>query len=87
MKLSLAVKFNLEFIAIFAIGLTGAGSVADRVLQQQALDETRHDANVLMSAAEAMQHYTALHITPLLATQIHIRSCRSRFPHSRHSKC
>jgi HAMP domain-containing protein len=70
MKLSLAIKFNLVFIAIFAIGLTAAGFVADRVLQQQALDETRHDANVLMSAAEAMQNYTAQHITPLLSTQI-----------------
>jgi HAMP domain-containing protein len=70
MKLSLAIKFNLVFVAIFAIGLTAAGIVADRVLQQQALDETRHDANVLMSAAEAMQNYTARHITPLLSTQI-----------------
>lgn len=70
MNLSLAIKFNLVFVAIFAIGLTAAGVVADRVLQQQALDETRHDANVLMSAAEAMQNYTAKHITPLLSTQI-----------------
>lgn len=70
MKLSLAIKFNLVFVAIFAIGLTAAGIVADRVLQQQALDETRHDADVLMSAAEAMQNYTAQHITPLLSTQI-----------------
>ncbi|WP_186149279.1 c-type heme family protein, partial [Burkholderia gladioli] len=70
MKLSLAIKFNLVFVAIFAIGLTAAGIVADRVLQQQALDETRHDADVLMSAAEAMQDYTAKHITPLLSTQI-----------------
>ncbi|WP_186251801.1 c-type heme family protein [Burkholderia gladioli] len=70
MKLSLAIKFNLVFVAIFAIGLTAAGIVADRVLQQQALAETRHDADVLMSAAEAMQDYTAKHITPLLSTQI-----------------
>jgi HAMP domain-containing protein len=70
MKLSLAIKFNLVFIAIFAIGLSAAGIVANHVLQQQSLDETRHDANVLMSAAEAMQNYTAQHITPLLSTQI-----------------
>jgi HAMP domain-containing protein len=70
MKLSLAVKFNLVFVAIFAIGLTATGFVADRVLQQQALEETRHDADVLISTAKAMQNYTAQHITPLLATQI-----------------
>jgi HAMP domain-containing protein len=69
MKLSLAIKFNLVFMAIFAIGLTATGIVADRVLQQQALDETRHDADVLISAAAAMQNYTAQHITPLLETQ------------------
>ncbi len=50
--------------------LNAAGIVANHVLQQQSLDETRHDANVLMSAAEAMQNYTAQHITPLLSTQI-----------------
>jgi HAMP domain-containing protein len=70
MKISLAIKFNLVFIAIFAIGLAAIGIVADRVLQQQALDETRHDADVLLSAAGAVQNYTAQHITPLLATQI-----------------
>lgn len=70
MKLSLAIKFNLVFIAMFAIGLTAIGVVADRVLQQQALNETRHDADVLLNAAAAMQNYTAQHITPLLATQI-----------------
>jgi HAMP domain-containing protein len=70
MKLSLAVKFNLVFVAIFAIGLTATGFVADRVLQQQALEETRHDADVLISTAAAMQNYTAQHVTPLLATQI-----------------
>lgn len=70
MKLTLAIKFNLVFIAIFAIGLMAAGVVADRVLQQQALAETRHDADILISAAGAMQNYTAQHITPLLANQI-----------------
>jgi len=70
MKLSVAVKFNLVFLAIFAIGLTAAGIVADRVLQQEALEQTRHDADVLITAAGSMQRYTAQHITPLLATQI-----------------
>jgi HAMP domain-containing protein len=70
MKISLSVKFNLVFLVIFAVGLTGAGVVANRLLQKQALDETVHDANVLLSAAASMQDYTAVHVTPLLATQI-----------------
>ncbi|MFM0015091.1 DUF3365 domain-containing protein [Paraburkholderia sediminicola] len=70
LKLSLSVKFNLVFLLIFSIGLVAAGIVADRLLQKQALEETVHDANVLISAAASMQNYTAAHITPLLATQI-----------------
>ena len=69
-KLSLSAKFNLVFLIVFAIGLSAAGVVADRLLQKQALDETVHDANVLISAAASMQSYTATHVTPLLATQI-----------------
>ncbi|RKT20974.1 HAMP domain-containing protein [Paraburkholderia sp. RAU2J] len=70
MKLSLALKFNLVFVGIFTVGLIAAGVIAQRVLQREALDQTRHDANVMISAAGSMQHYTAAHITPLLATQI-----------------
>ena len=73
LKLSLSVKFNLVFLLIFSIGLVAAGIVADRLLQKQALEETVHDANVLISAAGSMQNYTAAHITPLLATQIKYR--------------
>jgi HAMP domain-containing protein len=70
MKLSLALKFNLVFTAIFAIGLVSAGVIANRVLQAEALEETRHDADVMISAAGSMQHYTDSRITPLLATQL-----------------
>jgi HAMP domain-containing protein len=80
MKLSLSIKFNLVFLIIFAIGLTGAGVLANRLLQQQALDETVHDANVLLSAAASMQDYTAAHVTPLLATQIKYRFVPESIP-------
>ena len=80
MKLSLSVKFNLVFLTIFAIGLSGAGVLANRLLQQQALEETMHDANVLLSAAESMQDYTAAHITPLLETQMKYRFVPESIP-------
>src|ERR1700676_4301171 len=80
MKLSLSVKFNLVFLIIFAIGLSGAGVLANRLLQQQALEETMHDANVLLSAAESMQDYTAAHITPLLETQMKYRFVPESIP-------
>jgi len=79
-KLSLSAKFNLVFLIVFAIGLSAAGVVADRLLQKQALDETVHDANVLISAAASMQSYTATHVTPLLATQIKYRFVPESIP-------
>jgi HAMP domain-containing protein len=80
LKLSLSVKFNFVFLIIFAIGLVAAGIVADRLLQKQALDETVHDANVLISAAASMQNYSAAHVTPLLATQIKYRFVPESIP-------
>ena len=80
MKLSLSVKFNLVFLIIFAIGLSGAGVLANRLLQQQALEETTHDANILLSTAESMQAYTAAHVTPLLATQMKYRFVPESIP-------
>ncbi|WP_250517075.1 DUF3365 domain-containing protein [Caballeronia sp. INDeC2] len=70
LRLSLSVKFNLVFLVVFALALAAIGAVSDRLLQQQAMEETVHDANILASAASSMQNYTAAHITPLLATQI-----------------
>ena len=80
MKLSLSVKFNLVFLIIFAIGLSGAGVLANRLLQQQALEETTHDADILLSTAESMQAYTAAHVTPLLATQMKYRFVPESIP-------
>ena len=80
MKLSLSVKFNLVFLTIFAIGLSGAGVLANRLLQQQALEETTHDADILLSTAESMQAYTAAHVTPLLATQMKYRFVPESIP-------
>jgi HAMP domain-containing protein len=69
MKLRLAIKFNLISLAVFAICLASAGEIADRMLQKEALEQTRHVAAVLLSAADAMNVYTMHHVTPLLQTQ------------------
>lgn len=79
-RLSLAVKFNLVFLIIFALALVAIGVLSDRLLQKQALDETMHDASILASAAASMQDYTAAHITPLLATQIKYRFVPESIP-------
>lgn len=69
MKLRLATQFNLISVALFAICLAGVGRIADRMLQKEALEHTRHEAAVLLSAADAMNMYTMHHVTPLLQTQ------------------
>jgi HAMP domain-containing protein len=78
--LSLSVKFNFVFLLIFAIALAVIGEVSDHLLQKQALEETRHDASILASAASSMQSYTAAHVTPLLATQIKYRFVPESIP-------
>ncbi|WP_244817547.1 DUF3365 domain-containing protein [Caballeronia sp. Lep1P3] len=70
MRLSLAVKFNLVFLAVFVIGFVSAGLAARELLRRAAIDETVQNARVLMEAASASQNYTATQITPLLQTQL-----------------
>ncbi|MGF6414099.1 c-type heme family protein [Paraburkholderia sp. MM5482-R1] len=70
MNLSLTLKFNLAFLVVFAAGFAAAGFVADRVLQENAVQTTVRDASLMIEAATAAQNYTSEQVTPLLATQI-----------------
>jgi HAMP domain-containing protein len=70
MKLSLAVKFNLVFLAVFLIGFVAAGFAARDLLRRSAVEETVQNARVLMEAAGAAQNYTSTQVTPLLQTQL-----------------
>lgn len=70
MNLSLTLKFNLAFVAIFAAGFAATGIIADRVLQANAVQTTLREASLMIEAATAVQNYTSEQVTPLLATQI-----------------
>ena len=70
MRLSLAVKFNLVFILIFALGLAGTWFAAQRVLNDVAVDETRQSARLIMEAAVATRSYTVDQVKPLLDNQL-----------------
>jgi HAMP domain-containing protein/type II secretory pathway pseudopilin PulG len=70
MKLSLAAKFNIVFLAIFAIGFAAASAVTNHLLQQNARAETLESARVLMQAASAARSYTSGQIAPLLDMQL-----------------
>ena len=66
MKLSLAAKFNLVFIFIFMIGFVAAGLVADRLLKENAREETLRSARLLMDSALATRTYTSKQVLPLI---------------------
>ncbi|MCC8402930.1 DUF3365 domain-containing protein [Paraburkholderia sp. MMS20-SJTN17] len=70
MRQSLAVKFNLVFLAVFVVGFVSAGFAARELLRRAAIEETVQNARVLMEAASAAQNYTAAQVTPLLQTQL-----------------
>lgn len=70
MKLSIASKFNLVFVTIFAVGFVAAGFIADSLLKQSAREETLQNARLLLEAAKSVRGYTAKQIQPLLANQM-----------------
>ena len=66
--MKLLVKFNLVFLAIFALGLAAAGSVSWSLLQRNASDEIAGNARLMMEASLATRAYTATQVQPLLET-------------------
>ncbi len=70
MKLSIATKFNLVFVTIFAIGFVAAGVVANTLLKQSAREETLQNARLLLEAAKSVRGYTSSQIAPLLRNQM-----------------
>jgi len=70
MRLSITAKFNLVFLAIFAVGFAVAGVTSHELLERNAKEEVLGDARILMEAANAVRTYTQTQITPLLAAQM-----------------
>jgi protein-histidine pros-kinase len=68
--MKLIVKFNLVFIVVFLLGLAAAGTVSDRLLQQNARDEIVLNARLVMEQALAARAYTSTQVGPLLQTQM-----------------
>jgi protein-histidine pros-kinase len=70
MTFSIAAKFNIVFLSIFAVGFGAASAVTNYLLQQNAREETLQNARVLMQSALAARSYTAAQIVPLLETRL-----------------
>jgi HAMP domain-containing protein len=68
--MKLLVKFNLVFLAAFAIGLGASAYVARAMLQHDAEEEVLDRARLMMEKAVAVSTYTATQVAPLLETQM-----------------
>jgi len=68
--MKLLAKFNLAFLAFFALGLSSIGYVAWDELQRNAREEVSQDARLLLESAIAQRNYTVAQIRPLLDIQM-----------------
>ena len=68
--MKLLVKFNLVFIALFAIVIVVTGYISWGMLQRNAKQEVYENAKLIIENALAVRSYTNERIAPLLETQI-----------------
>ncbi|WP_431262093.1 c-type heme family protein [Roseateles chitinivorans] len=72
-SLSLLVKFNVIFLAVFLVGLAGTAVLARHWLQASAQEQVTDRARLLMRSAGAVSTYTADHVRPLLEDHLRER--------------
>jgi len=68
--MKLIVKFNIVFLAIFAVGLAIAAYVSRDLLLRNAREEVLQHARIMMESALATRAYTSKQVRPLLETQM-----------------
>lgn len=68
--MKLLVKFNLVFVALFAIVIVVTGCISWGLLQRNAKQEVFESAKLMIDSALAVRSYTNERIAPLLETQI-----------------
>lgn len=69
--MSLRIKFNLVLAAVLLLAAAGAGWYVHRFLEETAIEEVRHNSQVMMHTAMAIRDYTTEsvkpHLDPMLA--------------------
>jgi len=63
--MGLRAKFNLSVLAAFVIGFALASFVLQQLFIENARQEVLQDARIMMSAADAVRHYTNEQVAPL----------------------
>jgi protein-histidine pros-kinase len=65
--MGLRAKFNLAVLVAFIVGFAAAGFILQRMFVDNARDVVLQNARIMMSAANAMRHFTSDQIVPLSA--------------------
>ncbi len=68
--MKLLLKVNIALVIVFLIGLGTSYTIANRFLLENARDEIRGNARIMMESALAVRLYTQSQIKPLLDTQM-----------------
>ena len=63
--MNLLTKFSLIFSVAYGLGLCAVGFFFHKLLQQNARDEVREQAKIMMNTALAVRKYTAQNIQPI----------------------
>jgi HAMP domain-containing protein len=65
--MGLRTKFNLAVLAAFLIGFAGAAYFLQRLFVENARQQVLEDASIMITAANAVRHFTNVFIKPLAA--------------------
>jgi protein-histidine pros-kinase len=63
--MGLRTKFNLAMLLAFVVGFAAAGFVLQRMFVADAREQVLQNARIMMSAANAVRHFTSNQIVPL----------------------
>ena len=67
--MGLRAKFNLAILAAFAVGFLIAALVLNHVFVENAREQVLRNARIMMTAANAIRHYTSQELVPLLPAE------------------
>lgn len=78
--MGLRTKFNLAVLAAFLIGFAGAAVLLQRVFVENAREQVLQNARIMMSAADAVRHYTDTEVAPAIGLQAGGKFLRASVP-------
>jgi protein-histidine pros-kinase len=67
--MGLRTKFNLAVFAAFLIGLALAAVMLERLFEENARAQVLQNARIMMSAADAVRHYTDQQVAPVVGLE------------------